>query len=539
MEAVNRRQHHESGTTFPILSFFSPHVQPFNHAIKQILHQLKQYKYIPEQLKTIQASWRTLERTPISRRPFVNSINKFLIKCINLLQPESDKLLNTDAETITNNARNSAAKKILKWCEHAIYLAKHIKNSPILPCFKQLTYVHGLVCLYIIFNTKTPTTQHKMWQTRLSNISIHPSNYTWWRFIHKHVVYLKIDINSKHAYVGMTSNDIENRELSRKRKQKQVDKDLFVQCEPAIRFWKKTKTSHKFPPIIIHTTTSTTLALATESFLVSKWQPSLNMPFITQHTERALSYRMRKKPAFPIPNAKYKTPQRRFWKKVRRRAQTVNAGYCNSKTLVLSPPTEAQHMMLVTIFRLADQGIDSWFAQRALLSPNVKSIMLHALAKQTRHIEEPHRNRARAKLKVVFRKRSIKFPPEHKSIIIPTLAHETFSKNVRRFISDIIQENKETLPLFHLPSQNALFSKNSTLASYLHNWNQLENKHTNIRNSPTCPCLQLLKKHPQHRNEQRTRTRQHRKLSLAEQKTNRHDGSFSKRYTILQHETVY
>jgi hypothetical protein len=242
----------------------------------------------------------------------------------------------------------------------------------------------------------------------------------------------------------MTTVTIASRDKSRKRKLKQAQNDRFAQCEPAIRFWKRTGTMHKYASIVIEKTTSETLARAAEAYTISTWQPSLNMLFVKQHLDIGLTSQNKKKPAFKIPTIQHNLKPGRIWKTIGRRANTKNHKADMFMPFQLNPPVHEKHQAFIILFRLASQSTDTWFAQRLLLSPNTKPITLFALARLSKNIEEPFRSRATCKLKQVFKRRRIDFPPNPKSFIIPTLARASFEKETKTFIKQVIIKEKET-----------------------------------------------------------------------------------------------
>jgi hypothetical protein len=191
------------------------------------------------------STWTNMDRVAIHRRSFTKTTNKLIEQSINFCRSISKPTSNN------NRTDLSACNLIINWCETALHLCHHVKNSPLLPSIKQIIFLHGLATLTVIFHTQKPTEFMQLWKNRFSSLNIYPDNYSWWTFSHSHVVYIKISTTSKHTYIVMTTVTIASRDKSRKRKLKQAQNDRFAQCEPAIRFWKRTGTMHKYASIVI------------------------------------------------------------------------------------------------------------------------------------------------------------------------------------------------------------------------------------------------------------------------------------------------
>ncbi len=68
----------------------------------------------------------------------------------------------------------------------------------------------------------------------------------------------------KQSYVGSTSKAMKGRHASRKRKLGQIEENMLVSCEAALRFWNATSSFHDFIPIVYRHAASLLEALAQE-----------------------------------------------------------------------------------------------------------------------------------------------------------------------------------------------------------------------------------------------------------------------------------
>ena len=81
-------------------------------------------------------------------------------------------------------------------------------------------------------------------------------------------------------YVGSTSISASKRDFNRMAKLKQMLSDSAVHVELAIRYW--ANIFHQFGAIVLNACTTYEEAWVFEHLLISKWQASLNFPFITE-----------------------------------------------------------------------------------------------------------------------------------------------------------------------------------------------------------------------------------------------------------------
>jgi hypothetical protein len=211
-------------------------------------------------------------------------------------------------------------KTLITWLQnHLRKIDKPTQNlTPTTKNLKQIyLFTIGLTMIHALEHQMFKQATHKLLNTKLAKLNISTTTYTWWRFVNKNIVYAKISTKTNHMYIGMTTKGILHREQSRKRKFVQLQRGRFVSCEPALRFWKHSKTFHQYFPIVIATTQTKPHALASESYFIETFQPSLNMPFIQKYF---LENTIGSKKAFSFPETKYKQQFKKLWKKVRRRA---------------------------------------------------------------------------------------------------------------------------------------------------------------------------------------------------------------------------
>ena len=92
-----------------------------------------------------------------------------------------------------------------------------------------------------------------------------------------------IACNRAHSYSGATADTVTGRYRTRLRKLRQIQNAKFVECEVAIRFWINARSFHDYFPIFVIATDTKETALVAESVQQHYTQPSLCMPWITEH----------------------------------------------------------------------------------------------------------------------------------------------------------------------------------------------------------------------------------------------------------------
>ena len=105
-----------------------------------------------------------------------------------------------------------------------------------------------------------------------------PDNFTLEWFLRTSVVYMKVSLFHRYFYIGSTTLDIFQREQSRLRKFRQLEKNQLAYYEPALKFWHRTNTFWQYVGIpLLHVKTD---VLAVETALQKQLSPTLNWPHI-------------------------------------------------------------------------------------------------------------------------------------------------------------------------------------------------------------------------------------------------------------------
>ena len=109
------------------------------------------------------------------------------------------------------------------------------------------------------------------------------------------------------AYVGMFTQSMAHREASRCRKFRQ---EGLVHVEPAIRWWKRSKSFFEFAPLVVQECACKLDAAVAEMLLQQESQPELNAPRVHKFLGRVFSVKLRSSVVRP--------PGRRLWARARR-----------------------------------------------------------------------------------------------------------------------------------------------------------------------------------------------------------------------------
>ena len=85
--------------------------------------------------------------------------------------------------------------------------------------------------------------------------------------------------------MGSTAVGIPRGEHNRRAKLKQLSHDTPISAELSLRYWRSTGTITHYSTIHISTHSDYDQAWTHKHLYISKWQPTLNWPFISQHTK--------------------------------------------------------------------------------------------------------------------------------------------------------------------------------------------------------------------------------------------------------------
>ena len=263
-----------------------------------------------------------------------------------------------------------------------------LDHGELLPLFPAGLYLQSL-CALITIHYFTQNKHQTTWKQKLKQVNINPQTYTATWHQHKYITYIKINTLTNKVYVGETYKGIAERELTRRRKLKQLEQDRNASCELALHYWKNTNTYHKYATIVTHHVQHASLTKLQELSNISKWQPSLNPP-IVQKILKTNKYIQSS--SFTIRRTNTNT---RMWRKLR------NLG----RFFHLKSTTAQQHIQLQhwRLHRLSNPSLKQFQTQKILRQPKlVTALELFALARQSQNLTEPQRSTAIKELQRIF-----------------------------------------------------------------------------------------------------------------------------------------
>ena len=298
---------------------------------------------------------------------------------------------------------------------------------------------------------------------------------------------LNIRLSSTEHYIGSTIHTLHDRQNTRQRKLRQLKQAQPVSCELALHWFCSQNNYYQFVALpLLHT--NTTLQTRTlESYIIQKWRPPLNYPFILQRqvTKQHSTPHLRQ-----ALRTTYLGIGNRLYAQLRRRLmyQQVFQFYDHN----LSKHTTAW----VQLHILAEQSQRSFDMQRHIRSSSTHSNHLFALYKLANQMDDPPRTRVRSLIKSAIQFRQLPLPPTPRPLILPLLCHTTFATQTRIWLRQLARQQKPWLPPFHVPKCNITAGKHTTLKQALFShfsWMRQFQWHI----PPACLCHQITTQHPQ------------------------------------------
>ena len=264
---------------------------------------------------------------------------------------------------------------------------------------------------------------------------------------------LNIRLSSTEHYIGSTIHTLHDRQNTRQRKLRQLKQAQPVSCELALHWFCSQNNYYQFVALpLLHT--NTTLQTRTlESYIIQKWRPPLNYPFILQRqvTKQHSTPHLRQ-----ALRTTYLGIGNRLYAQLRRRLmyQQVFQFYDHN----LSKHTTAW----VQLHILAEQSQRSFDMQRHIRSSSTHSNHLFALYKLANQMDDPPRTRVRSLIKSAIQFRQLPLPPTPRPLILPLLCHTTFATQTRIWLRQLARQQKPWLPPFHVPKCNITAGKHTT-----------------------------------------------------------------------------
>ena len=176
-----------------------------------------------------------------------------------------------------------------------------------------LYWVWGVA--FLSFLEQSSSLWHRKWAAFLALNGTSSKSYTKVKLKTTNACYVKFSNRHSKAYVGSTSQTILARESTRRRKYRQCGRS---HAEPAIVWWKRTRTFFEFCPIVIMTFSSINAAEEFEVRTINIRQPELNTPLV----QRLLSRKSRQPVSFHRHSLKNVFVQPRLLKRARKLRQS-------------------------------------------------------------------------------------------------------------------------------------------------------------------------------------------------------------------------
>ena len=202
--------------------------------------------------------------------------------------------------------------------------------------------------------------------------------------------------------------------MSRKRKYRQLCSGINAYYEPALRYWKRTRTFFQHAVIPLQLTSDTLTTRSTEISYQQQFRPQLNHPWINPLLRRHGLH----VPQYNIPTTRHGPIGMTRLHRHRRRLERHHAQEC-ILDLHLLKSLDVLHLL----HRLGSDTKEKFYTSRVLRSHSASQEVLYLLWSQHFHIDEPWRSRAAAQLKLIFRFRNLMIPPPQATLRLFQLSH--------------------------------------------------------------------------------------------------------------------
>lgn len=350
-------------------------------------------------------------------------------------------------------------------------------------------WAFGALHLFMLFTYPAPTLQTRLWKLRLQFFNVNLNTYTYTRFQMSNAVYLKsmfndFDPESKHlrftqkghCYVGSTSIGAARRDFNRSAKLKQLQQRQAVQVELSLRYWADRPSFAFVSTIVIQTFEHYNDAWIQEHYLISRWQPALNHPFILRHLRlKATGWKMQFK---QNQHAPVKLGPR-LYQRIRRRLRTLQA-----------PVTKytRQHEAWKLLYDLSLNTATSFKAAQFIRSGALHDWEVYGLYRLSQHMEEPAKSKVRSLIGKALIFRNCTLPRKNIPLAIPFLAHPSFKSDLSRWLRKFIILHKDQAIPLHLPTHHIREKAFPSIKDVLHNHRMFE-KHFDVSVPAKLPCI--------------------------------------------------
>ena len=352
-------------------------------------------------------------------------------------------------------------------------------------------WAQGLLHLLLLFHFSGnfPQSHSVHLKEKLAEMQVRPSSYTWPQFQVPNAVYCKVQVDwtprnvykqpSPMMYVGSTSLRVSQREWNRMAVVRRIQTNPHVQAELAIRYWNSKRNFQQFTIFKIAHCADYRQAWVLEHQLIQRWQPRLNVPFISRFLQRkALGFRTssqrRRSVAFRFG--------KRLWAKLRKRlfGSRLPVSICVSRQQAWE-----------YVFDLQSATKAAFDAARTLRSAKVTDQEVYALLKLTHALEQPGRAKVLGFFRSICKFRNMSWPGQSRSLQLPFLAQDSFAAEVQQWLkSEVILRFKDILIPFHLSSHKLREAAHPSVRDQLFNFRKWETRLAEPGGVPcTCDAL--------------------------------------------------
>ena len=336
-------------------------------------------------------------------------------------------------------------------------------------------FISGRATVIFIYQSRTSKANNLM--TFLSKHNINPETYTAQCFAQRPVVYMKVNIDSMHQYIGFSFSTVSDREASRFRKSTQFKHDPLCNAEPFVKFLSNHNCFWSMPCFCFQTCHTKLQIIAAESQAISELQPEYNASDITIKAK--------------FNKLKGSCTFKRLFRRTRRRANTEDI-----QTGLFSSSVQQDHTNIhILVSALCSSPGMRFTITKHLISRKVPEETIYAIRRVMLHQAQPFRGRGLAAMKLIIKKRNMRLPNCYRPLSIPFLAQDDFKHECNKFLRSITILGKEGCIPLNVPKASVVESRYPTIGNILHNYKEVA-----LERSPSdslCSCHRFKQQHPE------------------------------------------
>ena len=351
---------------------------------------------------------------------------------------------------------------------------------------RPLVFLKGQLGRLILFRTLPAGARRKTFLSLLHRLRPRHPLYLQ-DYFHSNVIYLRFHPHRQAYYIGSSILSLFDREMSRKRKYRQLCSGITAYYEPALRYWKRTRTFFQHAVIPLQFTSDSLTTRSTEISFQQQYRPQLNHPWINPLLRR----RGLHVPQYNIPTTRHGPIGLTRLHRHHRRLERHHAHEC-VLDLHLLKTLDVLHLL----HRLGSDTKEKFYTSQVLRSHSASHEILYLLWSQHFHIDEPWRSRAAAQLKLIFRFRKLMIPPAQATLRLFQLSHG-FLQRCRQQFRCFLRLHSHLFPPLQVPASPIIEVKSRTLEHYLFNFRTFLRQWT-PSSSPQCSCHRIRPDYPRH-----------------------------------------